>query len=85
MRFLDWADRRIRRVIRARQKRIKLLEEYKQALIHRAVTGQIDVRTGKPYPEYKDSGVEWLGKVPAHWEVRRIASFRLKITVVLNR
>lgn len=26
----------------------------------------------KPYPAYKDSGVEWLGKVPAHWEVRRL-------------
>ena len=67
--FLDWAERRIRKAIRLRQKRIKLLEEYKQALIHQAVTGQIDVRTGKPYPEYKDSGVEWLGKVPKHWEV----------------
>ncbi|MBX6362114.1 MAG: restriction endonuclease subunit S [Acidobacterium ailaaui] len=72
VRFLDWADRRIRRVIRARQRRIKLLEEYKQALIHQAVTGRIDVRTGQPYPAYKDSGVEWLGEVPAHWEVRRI-------------
>jgi len=28
----------------------------------------------KPYPAYKDSGVEWLGQVPAHWEVRRIRS-----------
>ncbi|GAB4247493.1 restriction endonuclease subunit S [Deferrisoma sp.] len=72
VRFLDWVDRRVRRVIRARRKRIKLLEEYKQALIHQAVTGQIDVRTGKPYPAYKDSGVEWLGKVPAHWEIRRL-------------
>ncbi len=26
----------------------------------------------RPYPEYKDSGVEWLGEVPAHWEVRRL-------------
>ena len=69
VRFLDWADRRVRRVIRTRQRRIKLLEEYKQALIHQAVTGQIDVRTGQPYPTYKDSGVEWLGDVPAHWEV----------------
>ncbi len=69
VRFLDWADRRIRRVICARQKRIELLEEYKQALVHQAVTGQIDVRTGKPYPRYKDSGVEWLGQVPEHWEV----------------
>ncbi len=25
----------------------------------------------KPYPAYKDSGVEWLGKIPEHWEVRR--------------
>lgn len=29
----------------------------------------------KPYPAYKDSGVEWLGQVPAHWEVRRLESF----------
>jgi len=74
VRFLDWADRRIRRVIRARKRRIKLLEEYKQALIHQAVTGRIDVRTGKPYPKYKNSGVEWLGEVPEHWEVRRLKS-----------
>jgi len=79
VRFLDHMDRRIRRVIRARRKRINLLEEYKQALIHQAVTGSIDVRTGKPYPAYKDSGVEWLGEVPAHWEVvplKRLAWFK---------
>ncbi|MBI1918344.1 MAG: restriction endonuclease subunit S [Planctomycetes bacterium] len=29
----------------------------------------------RPYPEYKDSGVTWLGKVPPHWELRRIGSF----------
>ena len=69
VRFLDHADRRIRRYIRAKQKLIALLEEQKQAIIHQAVTGQIDVRTGQPYPSYKDSGVEWLGEVPAHWEV----------------
>ncbi|MEW6141489.1 MAG: hypothetical protein AB1733_24975 [Thermodesulfobacteriota bacterium] len=69
VRFLDYMDRRVRRYIRAKQKLIKLLEENRQALIHRAVTGQIDVRTGQPYPAYKDSGIEWLGKVPAHWEV----------------
>ena len=69
VRFLDHADRRIRRYIRAKQKLIGLLEEQKQALIHQAVTGQIDVRTGQPYPAYKPSGVEWLGDVPAHWQV----------------
>ena len=26
----------------------------------------------KPYPEYKEAGLPWLGQVPAHWEVRRI-------------
>ena len=72
VRFLDWADRRIRRVIRARQRRITLLEEYKQVLIHRAVTGQIDVRTGQPYPAYKPSDVEWLGEVPEHWAVSSV-------------
>ena len=72
VRFLEFMDRRIRRSIRAKQKLIKLLEEYRQALIHQAVTGKIDVRTGKPYPACKDSGVPWLGKVPEHWEVRKL-------------
>ena len=49
VRFLGYADRRIRRYIRVKQKLIALLEEQKQAIIHQAVTGQIDVRTGEPY------------------------------------
>ena len=70
-RFVDYIDRRIRRYIRVKQKLIALLEEKKQALIQEAVTGVIDVRTGRPYPAYKESGVEWLGTVPAHWDVWR--------------
>ena len=70
--FLDHADRRIRRYIRAKQKLIALLEEQKQAIIHQAVTGQIDVRTGQPYPAYKPSGVEWLEEVPEHWQLLRL-------------
>ena len=65
--FLNDADRRIRRAIRAKEKLIALLGEQKQALIHDAVTGRIDVRTGQPYPAYKDSGVDSLGRIPAHW------------------
>ena len=61
-RFLDHADRRIRRYIRAKQKLITLLEEQKQALIHRAVTRGLD-----PNVRLKSSGVEWLGDVPEHW------------------
>ena len=71
-RFLDYVDRRTHRYIRTKEKLIALLEEQKQAVIHQAVTGQIDVRTGQPYPAYKDSGVEWLGNVPEHWQRRRL-------------
>jgi len=66
VRFLDHADRRIRRHIRAKQKLIKLLEEQKQATIHRAVTRGLD-----PNVRLKPSGVKWLGDVPEHWEVAR--------------
>ena len=71
VRFLDYADRRIRQYIRAKETLIALLEEQKQAVIHQAVNGRIDVRTGQPYPAYKDYGVEWLPEVPAHWSMRR--------------
>jgi type I restriction enzyme, S subunit len=64
VRFLDYADRRIRRYIRAKQNLIKLLEEQKQAIIQRAVTRGLD-----PDVRLKPSGVEWLGDVPEHWEV----------------
>ena len=67
VRFLGHADRRIRRYISAKQKLITLLEEQKQALIHRAVTRGLD-----PDVRLKPSGVEWLGDVPEHWEVRRL-------------
>ena len=72
VRFLDHADRRIRRYIRAKQKLITLLEEQKQAIIHQAVTGQIDVRTGKPYGVYKPAGVLGLPEVPKEWELCRL-------------
>lgn len=74
VRFLDYTDRRIRRCIRAKQKLIKLLEEYKQAIIHRAVTRGLD-----PNVRLKPSGIDWLGDVPEHWEMKRIKELaRLK-------
>ena len=69
--FLDASDRLIRRYIRSKQTMIALLEEQKQAIINQAVTGQINLRTGHRYAAYKASGVEWLGEIPAHWDVRR--------------
>ena len=72
VRFLDETDRRIRRYIRAKEKLITLLEEQKQVVIHQAVTGRIDIRTGQSYPAYKPSGVEWQEEVPAEWQVLRL-------------
>ena len=72
VRFLDHADRRIRRYIRAKQKLIALLEEQRHAIIHEAVTGRIDVRTGQPYPAYSFSGVQWLSELPRHWRLIRL-------------
>jgi type I restriction enzyme, S subunit len=66
VRFLDHADWRIRRYIAAKKKLIALLNEQKQAIIHRAVTRGLD-----PNVQLKPSGVESLADVPAHWEVRR--------------
>ena len=83
-RYLDYLDRRIQRYIRAKERLIALLEEYKQGLIHQAVTGQIDVRTGEPYPEYKESGVEWLGRVPAHWDAKRTRFVLKEVDVRIN-
>src|SRR6266540_642471 len=67
VRFLDHADRRIRRYIGAKLKLIKLLEEQKQAIIHSAVTRGLD-----PNARLKASGVKWLGDVPGHWEVSKL-------------
>lgn len=66
VRFLDHANRRIDRFIRAKKKLIALLNEQKQAIIHRAVTRGID-----PNVPMKDSGVPWLGEIPARWHLLR--------------
>jgi type I restriction enzyme S subunit len=64
VRFLDHADRGIRRAMRAKQKLIALLGEEKRAVIQDAVTRGLD-----PNARLKPSGVDWLGDVPEHWEV----------------
>ena len=66
-RYLDHADRRIQRHIQATQKSITLLHEARQATIQRAVTRGLN-----PNVPLKPSGVEWLGDVPAHWDVAEL-------------
>jgi type I restriction enzyme S subunit len=67
VRFLGWANGRLERAIRAKRKVIALLNEQKQAIIHRAVTRGLD-----PSVPRKPSGIPWLGDIPQHWEVRRL-------------
>lgn len=64
--YLDKKCSEIDKVISAQQKRIALLQELKQSVITHAVTKGLN-----PNVEMKDSGVEWIGKVPKHWEVMK--------------
>jgi type I restriction enzyme S subunit len=72
MRFLNWSNGRLERAIRAKRKVIALLNEQKQAIIHRAVTRGLD-----PCVPLKPSGIPWLGDIPQHWEVRRLKSLSI--------
>ncbi|WP_129677087.1 restriction endonuclease subunit S [Candidatus Chloroploca sp. Khr17] len=65
--FLTHIDRRVNRFIRAKRRMIALLNEQKQAIIHRAVTRGLD-----PDVKLKPSGVAWLGEVPEHWKATRL-------------
>ena len=67
VKFLDWANGRLERAIQAKRKVIALLNEQKQAIIHRAVTRGLD-----PSVPLKPSGIPWLGNIPRHWEVLRL-------------
>ncbi len=65
--FLDNKCSEIDKVISAQQKRIALLQELKQSVITHVVTKGLN-----PNVEMKDSGVEWIGKVPKHWEICKL-------------
>jgi len=64
--FLDAMDEKITRFIAARRRMIALLEEQKQAIITQAVTRGLD-----PDVPLKPSGIDWLGDIPVHWEVKQ--------------
>ena len=66
-RYLDYVDVRVRRLTEAKRKLVGLLTEYKQAIVHRAVTRGLD-----PNVPLKDSGIEWLNMVPQHWKITRV-------------
>ena len=67
--FLDRETARIDSLVSREERLIELLLEKRTALITRTVTRGLD-----PNAPLKDSGVEWLGEIPAHWEVKRLKS-----------
>lgn len=67
VRYLDWQNSRLNKLINAKKKEIALLEEQKQALISQAVTKGLD-----PHAPLKDSGIDWIGQIPEHWEINRL-------------
>jgi type I restriction enzyme S subunit len=69
-RFLDAVGGKARRFIRNKRRLIDLLKEQKQNIINQAVTRGLD-----PNVRLKSSGVEWIGDIPEHWEVRRLKQF----------
>lgn len=76
--YLDKKCNKIEETIQNQQQVIEKLKAYKQSLITEAVTGKIKIQNGKvcgKYESYKDSGVEWIGKIPTEWEVGKFGRF----------
>lgn len=67
--YLDKVTSKIDAAIAQQQKMIELLNERKQIIINNAVTKGLD-----PTAKMKPSGVDWIGNIPEHWEVRRLGS-----------
>lgn len=65
--FLDKKLEQVDNYISKQKELIELLKEKKSSLINQAVTKGLD-----PKVEYKESGIEWLGKIPKHWEVKKL-------------
>ncbi|MBY7180413.1 restriction endonuclease subunit S [Escherichia coli] len=66
--FLDHETAKIDNLIEKQQQLIELLKEKRQAVISHAVTKGLS-----PDVPMKDSGVEWLGEIPSHWEMKKLA------------
>lgn len=77
--FLDDKTVKIDQAVDLAEKQIALLKEHKQILIQNAVTRGLN-----PDVPLKDSGVEWIGQVPEHWEVKKM-KFLFKDTSIKNK
>lgn len=67
--YLDSKTDEIDQLITQKERLLELYEEEKTAIINQAVTKGIN-----PDVKFKDSGIDWLGEIPEHWEVKRVAT-----------
>lgn len=65
--FLDQKTSQIDKLIEQKEKLLNLLDEKRTAIITQAVTKGLD-----PNVEMKDSGIDWLGEIPKHWEIKKL-------------
>jgi len=65
--FLDHETKKIDKLIEKKEKLIELLEEKRQAIISKSVTKGLD-----PDVPMMDSGIEWLGEIPEHWDIKKL-------------
>ncbi|MBN2374718.1 restriction endonuclease subunit S, partial [bacterium] len=73
--YLDHKTAQIDSLIEKKKRLIELLREERTAVINQAVTKGLD-----PNVPMKDSGIEWLGEIPAYWEVKKLKRSTTKIT-----
>jgi type I restriction enzyme S subunit len=75
LQFLDRETAKIDALVAEQEKLVALLKEKRQSVISHAVTQGLDQSV-----TMKDSGIDWLGKVPAHWEVRKVKQLTSRIS-----
>ena len=72
--YLDKTCAAIDKAIEAKQKQLEILDALRKSIIHKAVTRGLDDSV-----ELKDSGVEWLGRIPKHWNCKHLKRVCSKI------
>ena len=77
--YLDQKTAQIDKLISKKEQLLKLYEEEKTVIINQAVTKGVPTskgnKGGRSEVKLKDSGIEWLGEIPEHWEVKKIKHF----------
>lgn len=75
VRYLDYKVAKIDKLIAENEAQVKELEKYRTAVISEVVTKGLN-----PNVPMRDSGIQWIGEIPAHWEVKRLKHFTRLIT-----